>query len=169
MTAQHKILILIRHAKAEERDISIQKQDADRDLTSDGKKDAIQMGKRLFSMKIKPDKMVSSPARRAFQTAQIIARELKMEFGKIKLENKIYEASVRDLLNVIRKSDDGISNLILVGHNPSFNELLNYLCKTNIGNIPKGGIVGISLASEKWKDTFSRSGTLLFFDSPKNR
>lgn len=165
-----KNLYLIRHAKAEDiKSSNPSKEDIKRDLTSVGIKDAEEMGKRLFSMQIKPEIIISSPAARALQTAKIIAQELLVETKLIEEDKNIYDSSAHSLLEIIGKTGDQIQSLMLVGHNPSFNELLENVCKTNIENIPKGGIVGIKLPVTSWKKITTKCGTLLFFDSPKNK
>ncbi len=163
-----KTLILVRHAKAEERTDSLT-QDAKRKLTPKGIMDAELLGKRLFSMQIKPDMIISSYAQRAKQTAQIIAEKIHFENRKIKMDKEVYVSSAASLMKIVGRANDEIQSLMLVGHNPSFNELLLNLCKTNIENIPKGGMAGIRLPIANWKKISAQCGTLLFFDSPKNK
>ncbi len=165
-----KKLFLVRHAKAEEiKSADSGKEDLKRDLIQIGITDAETMGKRLFSMQIKPEIIISSHAKRALQTAKIIAQELQFDSHKIDQNESLYGATAHSLLEVIGKTDDSIKSIMLVGHNPSFNELLESLCKTNIENIPKSGIVGVKLPVESWKGITVKCGSLLFFDSPKNK
>ena len=72
-----KQLLLIRHAKSSWDDFSIN--DFDRPLNERGKKDAPVMAKRLLDKGIAIDAFISSPAKRAKKTAEIIAKEYKAE------------------------------------------------------------------------------------------
>src|SRR5437763_1654347 len=69
-----KTLFLIRHAKSSWPDPALP--DKDRPLGDRGRRDARKMGKRLAKRDVKPDLILSSPARRALKTARIIAKKL---------------------------------------------------------------------------------------------
>jgi phosphohistidine phosphatase SixA len=66
-----KTLFLIRHAKSSWDDPALP--DKDRPLGDRGRRDAPKMGKRLAKGDVEPDLILSSPARRALKTAEIIA------------------------------------------------------------------------------------------------
>src|SRR6266487_3467541 len=70
-----KTLFLIRHAKSSWDDTALP--DKDRPLGDRGRRDAPKMGKRLAKRDVKPDLILSSPARRALTTAEIIAKKLE--------------------------------------------------------------------------------------------
>src|SRR5262249_34694794 len=61
-----KALFLIRYAKSSWDDTALP--DKDRPLSGRGRRDAPQMGKRLAKRDVKPDLILSSPARRALTT-----------------------------------------------------------------------------------------------------
>ena len=69
-----KTLFLVRHAKSSRNDAAMP--DKDRPLNDRGKRDAPKMGERLAKRDVKPDLILSSPARRALRTAEIIAKKL---------------------------------------------------------------------------------------------
>lgn len=161
-----KILILVRHAKAEDK--AEPEQDIERNLTVEGIRDAGAMGERLHVMKINPDALVSSPANRAMQTAEVIHDKISSK-KEIVTDKEIYNARSATLLRIIKKFNSSFKTVMLVGHNPSFTSLLDTLCEANIKNIPKGGIVGIKLKVDAWSNVDKKCGTLMFFDSPKNK
>ena len=161
-----KTLILVRHAKAE--DPTGKGDDFDRILTKEGERDAASMGERLRSMKINPSVIVSSSAERAIGTARIIQKRIQ-HTKHILLEKAIYEADVSSLMDVVWELSEDAISAMLVGHNPGFTDLLHHLCETNIENIPKGGVAGIRIDTDTWASISKKSGTLLFFDSPKNK
>ena len=161
-----KTIYLVRHTKAEEKTSVIK--DFGRQLTTRGIRDAEKIGKRLASMRILPDGIISSPARRTMQTAKIISKNLKYA-GEITVNENIYHTSGAKIITIIQKTEEKIQSLMIVGHNPSFNGILHHLCETNIDNIPKGGVIGIKLNVEQWGEISNGCGVLLFFDSPKNK
>ena len=76
-----KTLFLVRHAKSSRDDVTLL--DKDRPLDDRGTRDASKMGKRLAKRGVKPDLIVSSPARRALATAQSMATELHYKLDDI--------------------------------------------------------------------------------------
>ncbi len=160
-----KKIILVRHAKAEDK--AEPEHDIERNLTVEGIRDAGVMGERLYVMKISPDAIISSPANRAVQTAEVIHDKINSRKEIVTVE-EIYNAKSSTLFRIMKKFNGNLKTVMLVGHNPSFNGLLAELCEANIKNIPKGGIVGIKLKTDSWEKVEKKCGTLMFFDSPKN-
>ena len=76
-----KNIILVRHATAVKRDS--EKSDVKRSLKKSGHKEAREMGKHLKEMDIHPDLFISSPAKRAIETAEIVAERLGYSVKKI--------------------------------------------------------------------------------------
>jgi bisphosphoglycerate-dependent phosphoglycerate mutase len=99
-----KTLFLIRHAKSSWDDTALP--DKDRPLNDRGKRDAPKMGKRLAKRDVKPDLILSSPAKRALTTAEIIAKKLDYKLKDIVVDDRLYAGAVHDLLNVIHKLGD---------------------------------------------------------------
>jgi len=125
MTNQN--LIIMRHAKSDWS--SPEGADFDRPLARRGRKDAPHMGAWLRKKGLIPDKVVSSPARRARETAGLVAAELKYDEQRIVWEDRIYDATVEDLLAVIEDAAIGVSCLMLIGHNPGLDDLLEHLSR----------------------------------------
>jgi phosphohistidine phosphatase len=51
---------------------------------------------------------------------------------QIRDEKRVYDASVNDLLAVLKESPPGSARVMLVGHNPSLEGLLQWLSDENI-------------------------------------
>src|SRR5689334_8757368 len=118
-----KTLLLLRHAKAE---AEAPKGDHDRALTGRGERDAAGIGRQIRTLVGCPDAVVTSDARRAKQTAKIVAAAVGFP-GKIAAKGKIYEASPETLLEVVRKLPEKARCVLLVGHNPGFERLAGLL------------------------------------------
>jgi phosphohistidine phosphatase len=160
-----KNLLLVRHAKS---DWSVPGQkDYDRELNARGCLDAPRMGRKLYEMDVKPEIIISSPAARARLTAEFIAEQLHYDVEKILFEEEIYEASVRSLLAVINNISDEYNKVMLVGHNPAFTYIAEYLTKKPFENIPTCGIVSIDFPVDSWKEISGDTGNLKWFIYPK--
>jgi phosphohistidine phosphatase len=120
-------LILMRHAKSDWSGEGMA--DFDRPLTKRGRKTAPRMAKWLRMQRLVPDLLVSSPAMRARQTTELIVGKLGMRKKQIVWDKRIYEAAVPALQEVIdAHRDRAKKTMLLVGHNPGFDDLLVHLC-----------------------------------------
>jgi phosphohistidine phosphatase len=161
-----KLLIIVRHAKSSWKEPSLA--DFDRPLNKRGKADAPEMGRRLAARGVRPDLVVSSPARRARKTAQAVVKELGLDKDGIVEEGAIYEAGLSTLAALTRGLDDKSEQVVLVGHNPGLTELAEYLSGEMFGNIPTGGAVGLEFDVDSWSDLKRGAGQVLFADFPKD-
>ncbi|OSM04932.1 putative phosphohistidine phosphatase, SixA [Magnetofaba australis IT-1] len=92
-----------------------------------GKRDAPRMGKWLKKRGDKPDLVLCSPAERAKQTALLVCRELDLKKKKIVWDERIYGASLEDLLAVLEGAPHKAQQVLLVGHNPGLELLCGFL------------------------------------------
>jgi phosphohistidine phosphatase len=111
-----RTLVLIRHAKAADGAVDI-----DRALAPRGIRDARAIGEWLASAALTPDRVVLSPARRARQTWEGAAAQLPIA-PVAHVDDRVYDNEVRALLEVVRDTPAQIRTLALVGHNPSFGD-----------------------------------------------
>jgi phosphohistidine phosphatase len=160
-----KTLILVRHAKSSWKDQTLA--DYDRPLNKRGKRNAPEMGQRLAERGIRPDRMVSSPAKRAIATAQAVAKEVGFPREKIVEDERLYLSSVSTWLEVIRPLDDDADCVICFGHNPELTDLVNTLGRQDIGNMPTCGVVELRYDIETWADVGKVEPTYFDFDYPK--
>ncbi len=162
MMAKH--LFIIRHAKS---DWSFEVSDFDRPLNSRGFKNAPKMAERMAEYAIKPQKLISSPAKRAITTAQIFAELLTVPVNEIKLEPRIYEALPHTLLQIIGELDNKFDCVAFFGHNPGLTLLVNYLADENIYNLPTCGIVHLRFDNvADWAAISGGTGTNVWFTAP---
>lgn len=119
-------LYVLRHAKSAWDSDSAT--DFDRPLAKRGKRDAPRMGAFLREREVQPDHVVSSPARRAWQTVKRVCAELGIDKRAIARDPRIYDAGLDDLLAVIADCPEQARAMLLTGHNPGLEELLAHLC-----------------------------------------
>jgi phosphohistidine phosphatase len=163
-------LIIMRHAKSDWKSGTIT--DFDRPLSTRGKREGRLMAKWLARPQLAPDLMLSSPALRARQTAELVANEIIGAKDQIKWLDKVYAASLKNLLDVIEANSNDIDMLMLIGHNPGLDELLCFLSKTEPVTTAKGklmttaSIAVLNYGSGKIVST-ARSASLELFMRPK--
>jgi phosphohistidine phosphatase len=134
-------------------------------LKGRGRDAAKQIGKRLGGEKPQPELVVCSPAVRTRETASIVLKHAHLKVD-LNFEERIYEASLRDLLQVVAAIADGKQVVLMIGHNPGFEELVAYLSGEH-RRMPTCGLAKIRLDAESWKDVRAGEGTLEWFIVPK--
>ncbi len=142
-------LFLVRHAKSSWGDPSLP--DRERPLNDRGKRDAPTMGKRLAALRVKPDVILSSPAKRAFKTARILAEELGYRLEDIRVDARLYASGPDILLGIIRELGDKKKCVMVVGHNPELTELAHRYSGT-ITHMPTCAVAEFAFAANSWPD-----------------
>src|SRR5437016_5791 len=97
-----KTLLIMRHAKTERDNPDGDKKRA---LTDRGKRDAAKIAGQIRAIAGCPDRIVTSGAKRARQTATIVAEEIGYNEPPM-IEDDVYGADVDDLLEVIHRFSD---------------------------------------------------------------
>lgn len=143
-----KTVLLMRHAKSSWKYDDLK--DCDRPLNKRGKKDAPYMGALLAKKKKMPELILSSSAKRARQTAKAVAKESKFD-GDIKYFDSLYLAEPQAYIDVLQKVPDELNRVMLVGHNPGLESLLQQL-SGRVETLSTGVIAFIDLPIKKWKD-----------------
>ena len=102
--------------------------DYERPLAKRGLKAAPKVGRFMAEQGLRPDYIVSSPAQRARQTVMLACAEVGLGEGEIHWDRRIYHAGTDTLMAVLRESPDEARCVLIVGHNPGFEDLLQSLC-----------------------------------------
>jgi len=110
--------VLVRHAKS----VTGGAADSERPLAGRGVADAPAIGRWLAERALVPDRVVVSPARRARQTWELAGAELAAAPEPV-LDERVYDNTGESLLAVLRETPAGVGTLVLVGHNPSMEQL----------------------------------------------
>jgi phosphohistidine phosphatase len=161
-----KSLVVVRHAKSSWRHPELN--DSERSLNKRGKRDAPVMGKRLARRGVRPDVIISSPAKRALTTARIIAAEIGHDEEAIVVDERIYDASAGELRDVICTLDNSYSQVMIVGHNPAFTDLVNQLSTEWVDNLPTCGVVELTFDIGGWEELAGPVTGRTSFDYPKS-
>ena len=145
-----KTVYIVRHGKAVPASANIA--DADRMLTDTGVARTFRVA--LFMAESKPviDQIIASPAERAFATALIIADKLGVPANKVVASDKLFTGDESDTFDLLHELDDSVSNVMIVGHNPTITMVANHFANPKLESLPTTGVVSVHLDTEKWVD-----------------
>ena len=141
------IIYFLRHASAGQR-IANPKKDEKRGLDPEGIDQCGYMGRSLAALDVQVDALISSPLKRATQTASLVGNELGHE-GKLVLDDALRPAAtVLDFRKMLEKFAK-LESIMVVGHNPNLREFLGRLisegsCESAV-DLKKGACAKVEL------------------------
>lgn len=143
-----RTLLLLRHAKSSWEDPSLP--DHDRPLNPRGKRDAPRVGRALRQRGLRPDTVLSSTAKRARKTA---FRAIEASGWAVPVEclDSLYRASPEALVEALRDQPDQYACILLVGHNPELQDLLQRLTGQP-AELATATLAEIELPIDRWRD-----------------
>ena len=154
-------IYFLRHASAG-KSVSDPRKDDRRPLDEEGILQARYIGRMLANLDVQVDQIVSSPLKRALQTASLVANELAFE-SPVRTDSALALGSgfdqFRTLLSRLRKFEA----VIVVGHNPNLTEFLSKTISGSSGaaeiEFKKGAVAKVEIEG--------RGGTLHWLVVPK--
>jgi len=167
-----KTILILRHAKSDWS--APYNTDFERPLTKRGLRDAPLMGEVLALFECVPDRMLSSPAIRARQTAELVAKACGYRLS-IHWQDSFYGGGSQDLISALQRLPNAIERPMLIGHNPTLEETVALLLG-QVGEswswdfairIPTAGLVCLDVDIVDWPDLEPGDGTLRWFLIPK--
>ena len=167
-------LMLLRHAKSSWA-VAGQK-DFDRPLNGRGQHAATAMGRYMASKEAMPQLVLCSPARRARETWNLLAGELKA-VPEILIVPEIYDfGDGKVLIECLRDRAGSAQSVLLVGHNPAIGVLAQNLAGKGNNKLrerlrlkyPTAALAVISFDLDNWQSLAAGLGTLLRFVTPKD-
>ena len=164
-----RTLILLRHGKS---DWSTGDTDFDRPLKKRGKQAAGLVGQWLDSHELAPDFVISSPARRAMQTAEIACQAMNIGKTGVYKRKHVYLATPDDLLYVLEDCPVEAQRVMMVGHNPGLEDLLYYLVNGRLtipgdGKIMPTATVAVLDMPDHWAKLERGAANLEFLVRPR--
>jgi phosphohistidine phosphatase len=159
-------LYLLRHGIAVVRDDLDYERDAERPLTSKGKRQLRQIADAMKTLGLRFDLILSSPYVRAQQTAEIVAKALKRQ-KQLKLSDELIPGgNPRALIQQLSANYPKADAVLLVGHEPYLSRLIGLLItgETHLGmDLKKGGLCKLEIE----KLSYSHCATLAWLLTPK--
>lgn len=163
-----KRLLYVRHAKSSWDDPGLS--DFDRPLAQRGLRDSPRMGRYLQAREEMPEWIFSSPARRAQQTAEMIARNAGIPATSISWVEALYFTSSRAYLDVCGSANETLRHLMVVGHNPMIEEAVSMLLPDGEKHhlrMPTCAMACLEFHGSRWADIERESCELLWHMIPK--
>jgi phosphohistidine phosphatase len=146
------ILYFVRHASAGQKKLS-GKKDEKRPLDGDGVLQGTQMGRVLATLDVSVDVVISSPLKRATQTAALVANEIGYD-GKLQLDDALRpEATYQKFRDMLQKYSKAEA-VMVVGHNPNLSEFVGHTIAENgvraHVELKKGAVARVESAQKKF-------------------
>jgi phosphohistidine phosphatase len=168
-----KTLLLLRHAKSSWTDPRMD--DHDRPLNDRGRMAAPVMGQFITDRGLVPDLVLCSTASRAQETLER-ASSLWPRKPKVISEKGLYLAAPHKMIERIRQVGPEVGRLLIVGHNPGFEDLSVELAGAGDSaalrrmgeKFPTAGLAVIAFDISQWSKVERSRGTLLSFVSPRD-
>ncbi len=155
------IIYFLRHASAGERFVN-PKKDEKRALDKEGLDQCGYVGRALAAMDVQVDVVISSPLKRATQTASLVGNEMGYE-GKLQIETALRPgASFADFRRMLEKYA-ALESVMVVGHNPNLSQFLGAAISESGGEasieLKKGAVARVDMRRS--------SGTMQWCWTPK--
>lgn len=160
-------LLLLRHGNARKGDGD----DLLRELKDKGKRGAQRIGVWLAGEGLIPDWVVSSPAVRALETARKTCKAMGLTAADVRQDERIYQAKLKQLLQVLADCPTDARRVLLVGHNPGLERLLERMVSRwpisaeAVKGISGGTLVRLELPDD-WQRLEPGCATLLQLTRP---
>jgi len=159
-----KTLLLLRHAKSSWKNSNLT--DHDRPLNKRGKRDAPRMGYLLRREELTPGQIISSTARRARETAALVAEQSGFT-AAVELNSNLYHASPEALATVLHELYYEDDPVLLVAHNPGLERFLELLTG-QYEPLPTAALAHITLDLADWRQLRPETrGTLVNLWRPR--
>jgi phosphohistidine phosphatase len=155
------IIYFLRHASAGE-NLANPKKDEKRALDKEGIEQCGYVGRALAALEAQVDVIVSSPLKRATQTASLVGNEMGYE-GKLQIETGLRpEATFSDFRKLVEKYARQEA-IMVVGHNPNLSQFLGAIisdsgCEASV-ELKKGAVAKVEMRRS--------TGTLQWCLTPK--
>ncbi len=159
-----KTLVVVRHASAAQLQPDLG--DHERPITAEGVEKTAKAIHFLTSQAFKPQLILTSTAKRALQTAQLLASGLGLEPDHIQAEAHLYLTDEYNLLETVCLQADECDELMLVGHNPGLSDFVNLFLKTPLDWLPTSAVVGLTFKTSHWEKIPKARAKLSFMAPP---
>ncbi len=159
-----RTLYLLRHAKSSWKDES--QQDFERPLAGRGRKACGMVARLIQTEGMEFDLLLSSTAVRARETIDLVRQQAKLR-SELRFDERIYDAPVSRLIQVISELENDRKVILLIGHNPGMEELIQTLTEQE-ERMPTAALAKIKLKTSKWSEVAETVGTLEWIVRPKD-
>jgi len=162
-----KALYLVRHAKSSWDHPGVI--DLERPLMEQGIRKSKRVIQYLKGKELMPGLILTSPAKRAVETAKLFALGLGYPAEKIQEARPLYDGSVDEFLNFIYSLPDHLTSLMVFGHNPTITQIAELLLSPDFEeDMSPAAVIGILFDTHTWHGIREAESRLLFYITPKS-
>lgn len=161
-----KKILIMRHAKSSWEYTNLR--DFDRPLNKRGNRDAPRMGNYLKELDVVPDQIVSSTAKRAKNTIQLVSEVLDFNAGSILWDEDLYFKGGKAYIDAIRRMSEKSKTVMAIGHYPMVDEVVSFLSgKQPVKHFATATIACLETEAQHWSEIDAGCCTLLWMVKPK--
>lgn len=163
-------LLIFRHGKTNSHGDTVD--DFHRPLARRGRKAVKRMAFRLSEQNLLPQRILSSPAERTRQTALRLCRFSDIPESRVVWDDSIYAADAAKLLAVLAKAAGPHGRVMIVGHNPGLEELVEYLSGRPLASasggkaLPTAAVVRLKMPHD-WRQLKRGCAELVSVERPR--
>lgn len=159
--------LIMRHGKS---DWATDEPDFTRPLAARGERDARRMAAWLVERGLEPDRVITSTATRAHATAQAVINAFDIDGSRVDARDSLYLANAWTWLEALEDGPQG--RVLLCGHNPGLDDLVEYLSaepitRTHDGKLMTTAAIAHFAFDEEWSGVGRASGHLLSLVRPR--
>jgi phosphohistidine phosphatase len=149
-----KTLLILRHAKSSWKEEHLS--DHDRPLNKRGRHDAPRMGKLIRKKGLQPQLIICSGAKRARETVELVTAACGYK-GELRFSEELYAAAPEAYIRLLKAVDDRYDRVMVVGHNPGLEELLEGFTKEE-QTLPTAALAQVTLPIKRWRELKGSTG-----------
>ena len=159
----------MRHAKS---DWSLGVADYDRPLNERGRQAAAAMAEWLRAESLCPDQLLSSSAARTRATAHAVVDSCGLDLARVDFDRDLYLADAFTWLQGVHRVEATRSRLLICGHNPGLDDLVEGLAGVHVPRSPNGKLMTTAAIAHfaidgEWSAVGSETARLVQLQRPR--
>ncbi len=160
-----KTVYLVRHAKSSWDFLHLR--DDERPLLQKGIKRTELIARYLKENDHIPEKLISSHAVRAHETAKVIAEAISYPAERIEIDERIYYEGMSAFFNILYEGENSLNSVMFFGHNPAITQMANHYLIPKVDYMPTSAVVAIDIQTDTWETIDLASAKIRFYIYPK--
>jgi phosphohistidine phosphatase len=169
MSQKHPVrtLTLLRHAKSSWKNPALT--DMERPLNKRGRREADAMAQRVVEHGATFTTVFASPARRSRETLARMLLALPAQDAILTFDQAFYTFERDGLLNALKSLDDGLQDVMVVGHNPAIDETLRWLTGETFDGFPTAACAQLTFTLPRWTKLHEGCAELMWLLTPETK
>lgn len=161
-----RTLTLLRHAKSSWKDPDLA--DIERPLNKRGRRDAKSMAARIAADGASFAVVYASPARRSRDTLMRMLQALPVQDTRIVLDRRLYTFGRDALIDTLKQLDDGLRDVMVIGHNPALEDGIGWLTGELPARFPTSACARLTMNLPRWTELHEGCAELDWLLTPRD-